>query len=449
MPKIMKGIERHAIGPSYLIALSIDLQSTAHAVSLARHSAHHITQQHTNSTCVMEFSADFRALLANDFRFRESRYNSGPWSQSMKFWIVSTLVSLAAATSAFAQSTVCTYQGELKQGSNLANGTYDLRFRLFDAASGGAQIGSTNCVNNVQVTDGKFVATFDFGLSFVTASSRFLDIEVRSDTGLDCSNAGGFVVLAPRQQLTATPLAAHSKSAFSLAAADGSPTNAVNVDNDGKVGIGTTTPTHTVHIASTQPTLALQDTDSTLQQVGYISYRDSLNTERGWIGYGTIGDPDLSIVNARTNGDIIVNSISGNVGILASGLGIGTVAPLSKLEVRGDIRMGTAGTQFATRGEENLRIIRGIVYTGTGSISAGSGFTVTPLSEGKCRINFNTPFSDFPTSVANTENSGSTTASKFVEVVGLFTTSSTFQVIQRSSGDHVDGTIEFIIIGPR
>ena len=56
--------------------------------------------------------------------------------------------------------------------------------------------------------------------------------------------------------------------------------SAVIVDNAGDVGIGTSTPTHTVHIASPGPTLALQDTDSTTQQVGYVSYRDSAMPQR-------------------------------------------------------------------------------------------------------------------------------------------------------------------------
>ena len=52
------------------------------------------------------------------------------------------------------------------------------------------------------------------------------------------------------------------------------------MDNDGKVGIGTSAPTHTLHIASPAPTVALQDIDSTTQQVGYINYRDAGNVER-------------------------------------------------------------------------------------------------------------------------------------------------------------------------
>src|SRR5438067_3893793 len=36
-----------------------------------------------------------------------------------------------------------TYHGQLKQGGNPTNGQYDFTFALYDASSGGAQVGST------------------------------------------------------------------------------------------------------------------------------------------------------------------------------------------------------------------------------------------------------------------------------------------------------------------
>ena len=39
----------------------------------------------------------------------------------------------------FAQGTAFTHQGRLNDGSNLANGSYDLRLALFDAAVAGMQ----------------------------------------------------------------------------------------------------------------------------------------------------------------------------------------------------------------------------------------------------------------------------------------------------------------------
>ncbi|MGE0480367.1 MAG: hypothetical protein AB7Q17_07840 [Phycisphaerae bacterium] len=220
----------------------------------------------------------------------------------------------------------------MEDGGAAADGLFDLRCRLFDSAAGGVQVGPTMCVDNVDINNGLFTVQLDVGQPCVTTAQRHIEIELRCDSGLNCSNASGFTLLAPRQLLTATPLANHAKSAFALDAADGSPANAVFVDNSGNVGIGTSAPTHSVHIASPAPTLAIQDTDSTTQQVGYLSYRDSGNVERGWIGYGSAGDPDLSILNARANGDIVLNTLG------EGRVGIGTAAPTAELHVVGSSR---------------------------------------------------------------------------------------------------------------
>src|SRR5688572_28715495 len=154
---------------------------------------------------------------------------------------------------AHAQGTVFTYQGQLDNGGSPANGPHDFLFHLFDAAAGGLQIGSTVCVDNVSIIDGVFTVELDFGQQFATTAQRHLEIEVRSDTGLPCGDVTGFVALSPRQRVTAAPMASHAGSAFTLAAADGSPGNAVFVDNDGKVGVGTTSPAMQLHIRGAAP----------------------------------------------------------------------------------------------------------------------------------------------------------------------------------------------------
>ena len=60
-------------------------------------------------------------------------------------------VVLASLASAQPLTTAFTYQAELKSGGAPAAGLHDLRFRLYDAASGGTQQGSTLCADNVAV----------------------------------------------------------------------------------------------------------------------------------------------------------------------------------------------------------------------------------------------------------------------------------------------------------
>src|SRR5689334_22189357 len=109
---------------------------------------------------------------------------------------------LALTVAAAAQPTAFTYQGRLKNGAQPAAGLHDFRFTLFNVASGGVEVAPPQCADNVAVTEGLFTTAIDFGQQFVTTEPRFLQIEVRADTGLNCSNLAGLVTLGPRQALT-------------------------------------------------------------------------------------------------------------------------------------------------------------------------------------------------------------------------------------------------------
>lgn len=129
----------------------------------------------------------------------------------MKF--VPAIAAVLAASSASGQlTTAFTYQGKLDQGGQPANGVYDFSFKLFDSSGGNNQIGSVQCADNVQVVNGLFTVTVDFGAQF-QGGRRYLEISVRPDTGLGCGNLTGMSVIGPRQELTATPNAMYALSA--------------------------------------------------------------------------------------------------------------------------------------------------------------------------------------------------------------------------------------------
>ncbi|MFZ1700208.1 MAG: hypothetical protein WBO10_10135, partial [Pyrinomonadaceae bacterium] len=79
---------------------------------------------------------------------------------------ITVLVLLVSFATVSAQSTEFNYQGSLKQGANAANGSYDFQFALYDAASGGTQFGATLNQFAVNVADGIFSVTLDFGVQF-------------------------------------------------------------------------------------------------------------------------------------------------------------------------------------------------------------------------------------------------------------------------------------------
>ena len=128
------------------------------------------------------------------------------------------VVMALTASSATGQSplgTSFTYQGQLRSAGSPASGMHDLRFQLYNASALGASVGAQLCLDNVPVTGGLFKVELDFGAPF-TGQKRFLAIEVRVDTGLNCANPTGFILLNPRQELTATPNALFASNADQL-----------------------------------------------------------------------------------------------------------------------------------------------------------------------------------------------------------------------------------------
>jgi hypothetical protein len=106
------------------------------------------------------------------------------------------------AVQAQAVSTAFTYQGRLTDGGSPANGEYDFRFMLYDAATAGSQVGSTVLKGNTDVTDGLFTVELDFGSGIFTGGARYLAIGVRPG-----SSTGAYTTLLPRQALTPAPYA--------------------------------------------------------------------------------------------------------------------------------------------------------------------------------------------------------------------------------------------------
>jgi hypothetical protein len=106
----------------------------------------------------------------------------------------------------FLQVTAFTFQGNLKDGSGPANGTYDFEFVLFDAATAGNQVGATVPKSGVIVSNGTFSVILDFGNQFPDVA-RYIEVHVRTTGG------GSFTVLGPRQQVLTTPYSMRSISA--------------------------------------------------------------------------------------------------------------------------------------------------------------------------------------------------------------------------------------------
>jgi hypothetical protein len=356
----------------------------------------------------------------------------------------------SSASFATPLGTSFTYQGQLESSGLPLDGTADVIFRLFDAASGGTQIGVQQQVNNVTVEKGLFTAGIDFGAASFNGDARWLEIAVRSPAG-----GGEFTVLSPRQALTATPYALQTRGIF--------------VDSTNRVGIGTTSPQKKLTIAGDME-LGTHSGDYRHFRIGggncsgfiygsypawgdgihmgYNYYADAAGihkiiasdgqTSRLSLGYGY-----AALATGGTN-QVPVNRLtvttSGNVGL-------GTDGPAAKLDVRGNVKLGPSGQYFAPAAEENLRVIRGTVNA-NGFIVNGSGFTSLRQGAGSYRITFNVPFVSPPTTTASVSLGGTIHNGEYVRVSTVGNSEANFQVSDENALN-TDGNFSFYAIGPR
>jgi YD repeat-containing protein len=140
------------------------------------------------------------------------------------------LESLAPVATAGSMGPTFTYQGRLTDGGSDVTDPVDLEFRLFDAASGGAQVGLTVFVDDYVPSEGLVSLDLDFGAESFDGDERWLEVTVEGTP------------LTPRQSLRAAPYANFALNApFNVNGSDVYYTG-------GNVGIGTSDPDGLLHV---------------------------------------------------------------------------------------------------------------------------------------------------------------------------------------------------------
>ena len=139
----------------------------------------------------------------------------------IRFLILGLLLTLAAPSRAAATGTAFTYQGRLNDGTQPANGFYDLRFNVFDTATGSGIVSSLITNAATLVSNGLFTVTLDFGADVFDGRDRWLQIGVRTN------GSGAFVALLPRHPLTPTPYAVYAPNAGLAASASSVPSRTI------------------------------------------------------------------------------------------------------------------------------------------------------------------------------------------------------------------------------
>ncbi len=234
--------------------------------------------------------------------------------------------SLQSST-ASAQGTAFTYQGQLQNNGSPANGIYDLKLLIYDSSTGDNILAGPVTNTAVAVTNGLFTTIVDFGAGAFTGGSNWLHLGVRTN------GAANFTALSPRQQLTATPYAIYAENA-SAAGLSGTVSLAqlpgvVVTNNETSVALGS------VAVSGNSQSGGLA-VDPTAQNSGTIgSYSLTFGAVVGSSGEG--------IASKRTNGvnDLEFYTDWGNrMTILNNGnVGINTNNPTATLDVNGGLHI--------------------------------------------------------------------------------------------------------------
>lgn len=151
-------------------------------------------------------------------------------SKNMLWTSLAAVALFVAPLLAAPMSTEFTFQGQLKQNGAPMNGSVGIRATLWDAASGGAPVGTTTVENlGVSVVNGLLTFPLDFPVADLNGEARWLQIEI--------DGGSGYTPMSTRQALTAAPYALQTRG--------------IVVDDADKVGIGTTSPSQKLDVNGT------------------------------------------------------------------------------------------------------------------------------------------------------------------------------------------------------
>ena len=244
--------------------------------------------------------------------------------------------------------TTFTYQGELTDAGTPVAGNADFQFTLYDAELGGAVVGSMVQIDDVAIANGRFTSQLDFGAAF-DGDARWLEIRVRSPH--DPTDTQPFVLLDPRQSLTAAPYALHAADSHwtqSGSAIQNTNTGFVGINRDYTVGLEW----FGVHA----PVMS-----------GYGGMYVTTEGASAWPFYGHRAGAQVAWTYLDGNdGDWHVNVDGNRLTVRDEGqVGIGTTDPTERLHVNGVVYSSAGGFKFPD----------GTVQTTAGG-PAGSGNTL-------------------------------------------------------------------------
>ncbi|MCX6915363.1 MAG: hypothetical protein NT167_20355, partial [Verrucomicrobia bacterium] len=287
------------------------------------------------------------------------------------FLILALMASFVSGTIAVPVGTAFTYQGRLKSAGQSATGNYDLKFTLYDAASGSGQIGSPVTIAPVVLTNGNFTVSLDFGAVF-SGEARWLEIGVRTN-----GSSSPYGTPSTRQALTPTPYALYAPSAGLAVTA----TTAGRVGGQAAAAVASGSVTANAATSANTPNTIVKRDASGNFSAGAI-------TAAGFTGVGS----GLTGLNAGqlTTGTVPTERLSGAyTGALTFNNGAnflsGNGAGLTSLNA-GSLASGTVPSARLSGTYSSAVVFNnaGNSYTGNGSGLTGTGLAQTTVLNVNC-----------------------------------------------------------------
>jgi len=271
------------------------------------------------------------------------------------------VVTLFCSLPTVAMDSAFSYQARLDDGGSPANGTYDLRFFLYDAEAGGSQVGSTLYADDILVSNGLFSAYLDFGPGIFDGDPLWLEVAVRPGASVDA-----YTPLFPRQAIMPSPYSLHAGTIEIAAIGSAEVQDNSLTSND--LGLGSVGTTEVIDNSLTADDLAPSSVASNEVLNNSLTATDLAPNSVGAseIASNAVGTAEV-IDNSMTAADLATNSV-GALEIAAGAVGSSEIADGSVTS--SDIANGTITYTDTNTGSVQRRVTE----------TCASGFSIRSIN---------------------------------------------------------------------